>query len=413
MGLRDIIWNFLMAEGSRLPPGIRFRPEDDELVVHYLKMKVMGKRPRFELISEVDIYKFPPWDLPEKSILGSEDLKWYFFCPLKKKYSTGDRMNRTAECGFWKVTGNDRPVHLKEKLVGHIKTLIFHEGRAKGARTDWVLHEYRLEDKNLAERYIQNNKYVLCVIFQKDGPGPRNGAQYGVPYKEEDWNDDEEVGGVESGPYTGLSTPAYMLPSNCNCSVATGTLQLGSTVSESCLPETMPSRYEGIPAVGCVESGPYAGLSTPAYLLPSNCNSSVATGTLQLGRTVSESCFSETMPSHCEGLLAVHANNAVFKESGDGDILSTVLGNNVVSKEQHQNFGDDDIPSMIACFTEDNALVWNEDDKYKNPGHGGSDIDAALDPDIFKDLEDLSDSGLYFEMNDLDKPLDNSSAFPP
>lgn len=47
------------------------------------------------------------------------------------------------------------------------------------------------------------------------------------------------------------------------------------------------------------------------------------------------------------------------------------------------------------------------------PGHDGNDIDASLDPDIFKDLEDLSDSGLYFEMNDLDKPLDNSSAFPP
>lgn len=199
---------------------------------------------------------------------------------------------------------------------------------------------------------------MLCVIFQKDGLGPRNGAQYGAPFKEEDGNDDEEVGGVESGPSAGVSTPAYMLPSNCNNSVATGTSQLGGSVSESCLLETMASQYEGFPAVGCVESGPYAGLSTPAYLLPSS--SSVATGTLQLGGTVSGSCLSETMPSHCEGLPAVHG-----KELGDGDILSTVLGNNVVSKEQYQNWGDDDIPSMIERFTEDNTLVWNEDDKYK------------------------------------------------
>jgi hypothetical protein len=127
---------------------------------------------------------------------------------------------------------------------------------------------------------------VLCVIFQKDGLGPRNGAQYGAPFKEEDWNDDEEVDGVESGPSVGLSTP---LPSNCNSSIATGTLRLGGTITESCLSE-LPSHFERLPPVGCVESGPSAGLSTPADPLPSNCKSSVATGTLQFGGTVSESC---------------------------------------------------------------------------------------------------------------------------
>jgi hypothetical protein len=188
MGLRDMILNFLMVERSPLPPGIRFHPTDVELVLHDLKKKVMGKRLRFDPISEVDIYKFPPWDLPgtqedsyiysfvymisilcffrviltkmcffpssEKSILGSGDLKWYFYCPLEQKYSSGPRMNRTTKCGFWKVTGNARPVRHNEELVGSIKTLIFHEGSARGARTDWVLHEYRLEDQNLAERGI-------------------------------------------------------------------------------------------------------------------------------------------------------------------------------------------------------------------------------------------------------------------
>lgn len=49
----------------------------------------------------------------------------------------------------------------------------------------------------------------------------------------------------------------------------------------------------------------------------------------------------------------------------------------------------------------------------QNPGHDGNDIDAALGPDCFKDLEDLSQFGHYFEMDDLDQPLNNSSAFPP
>ena len=32
---------------------------------------------------------------------------------------------------------------------------------------------------------------MLCKVFQKSGPGPKNGAQYGAPFKEEDWEDDK------------------------------------------------------------------------------------------------------------------------------------------------------------------------------------------------------------------------------
>lgn len=39
--------------------------------------------------------------------------------------------------------------------------------------------------------YFQDS-YVLCKIFQKSGPGPKNGEQYGAPFKEEDWEDDAE-----------------------------------------------------------------------------------------------------------------------------------------------------------------------------------------------------------------------------
>ena len=49
---------------TSLPPGFRFHPMDDELVMYYLKKKVMGKKMSFEVISELDIYKFVPQDLP-------------------------------------------------------------------------------------------------------------------------------------------------------------------------------------------------------------------------------------------------------------------------------------------------------------------------------------------------------------
>lgn len=48
----------------RLPPGFRFHPTDEELVVYYLKRKVNGKTIEFDVIKEVDLYKCEPWDLP-------------------------------------------------------------------------------------------------------------------------------------------------------------------------------------------------------------------------------------------------------------------------------------------------------------------------------------------------------------
>lgn len=32
------------------------------------------------------------------------------------------------------------------------------------------------------------DSYVVCRIFQKNGPGPQNGAQYGAPFVEEEWD---------------------------------------------------------------------------------------------------------------------------------------------------------------------------------------------------------------------------------
>ena len=32
----------------------------------------------------------------------------------------------------------------------------------------------------------------MCRIFQKAGPGPQNGAQYGAPFVEEEWEADED-----------------------------------------------------------------------------------------------------------------------------------------------------------------------------------------------------------------------------
>lgn len=59
---------------------------------------------------------------------------------------------------------------------------------------------------------VQKDAYVLCRIFQKSGTGPKNGEQYGAPFLEEEWDEEDEVYGpgeeatahevaVSGGPY--------------------------------------------------------------------------------------------------------------------------------------------------------------------------------------------------------------------
>ncbi|CAL5355042.1 unnamed protein product [Camellia sinensis] len=161
---------------SNLPPGFRFHPTDEELIIYYLRNQAMSRPCPVSIIPEVDIYKFDPWELPEKAEFGENE--WYFFSPRDRKYPNGARPNRAAVSGYWKATGTDKSIYSGSKYVGIKKALVFYKGKPpKGAKTDWIMHEYRLNDstrptsRQNGSLSMRLDDWVLCRIYKKKNMG--------------------------------------------------------------------------------------------------------------------------------------------------------------------------------------------------------------------------------------------------
>lgn len=101
-------------------------------------------------------------------MIPTEDPEWFFFSPIDRKYPNGSRSNRATEAGYWKATGKDRMIKTKSPgliLIGKKKTLVFYRGRApNGARTNWVMHEYRTTENEVNGANSGNAK---ILIFQR------------------------------------------------------------------------------------------------------------------------------------------------------------------------------------------------------------------------------------------------------
>ncbi|KAK7320430.1 hypothetical protein VNO77_29890 [Canavalia gladiata] len=159
-------------------PGFRFHPTDEELVGFYLRRKVEKKPLRIEIIKQIDIYKYDPWDLPKVSSVGEKE--WYFFCIRGRKYRNSIRPNRVTGSGFWKATGIDKSIYcVKEphECIGLKKSLVYYRGSAgKGTKTDWMMHEFRLPPNGKTSNNPQANDandvqeaevWTLCRIFKR------------------------------------------------------------------------------------------------------------------------------------------------------------------------------------------------------------------------------------------------------
>ena len=72
----------------QLPPGFRFHPSDEELIIHYLRNKATSSPIPASIIAEVDLYKYNPWELP-----SLYHTTFFFFFFGKQPKLCLDRMN--------------------------------------------------------------------------------------------------------------------------------------------------------------------------------------------------------------------------------------------------------------------------------------------------------------------------------
>ncbi|KVH91748.1 NAC domain-containing protein 43-like [Cynara cardunculus var. scolymus] len=164
---------------SKVPPGFRFHPTEEELLHYYLRKKVAYEKIDLDVIHDVDLNKLEPWDIQEKCRIGSTPQNdWYFFSHKDKKYPTGTRTNRATAAGFWKATGRDKVIYSSFRRIGMRKTLVFYKGRAPhGQKSDWIMHEYRLDDDTITTQDYgsvsnlcdsnQEEGWVVCRVFKK------------------------------------------------------------------------------------------------------------------------------------------------------------------------------------------------------------------------------------------------------
>lgn len=446
-----------------LPPGFRFHPTDVELVMYYLKRKVMKKKFQFEAMAELNVYKYEPWDLADKSLLR-RDLEWYFFSPRERKYGSGARTNRATETGYWKATGKDRAVIYSNRTVGMIKTLIFYKGHApKGERTDWVMHEYRIEDKNLSDIGIIQDSYVICKIFQKSGLGPQNGAQYGAPFSEEEWNEVESA--EEDNPFLN----EHLQPSNHNTaeSLARTTTSCSMTISKVVQCPTQPLAINqpcstADPSEGVVSWLPicadvakhsienYTSENTSVFKSPQGTPGPITSATFSeevnnareicaIPLPVNEQGLS--VPSPYRNLDNLGALNSIvpgatsswpLSEPGlQGPSAPSTLVTNMPC-----DLPEDDITALLSMFGEDSSMISVENNEQFNTVHTDQSVKAQTCVDknsIFTGLGDLNNLGelwksgfdfsntsdanytpntmlldddmIFLELKDLDSPL--------
>ncbi|WOH04949.1 hypothetical protein DCAR_0624361 [Daucus carota subsp. sativus] len=154
-----------------LPPGFRFCPTDEELLVHFLQRKASLLPYHPDIIPDLDLYPYDPWDLEGKAL--GEGSKWYFYSRRTQ--------NRITSNGYWNPLGGDESIYSSStsKKVGTKKYYAFYIGASsEGVKTNWIMQEYKLSDAAASSSRSSSSKrkssktdhtkWVVCRVYEHD-----------------------------------------------------------------------------------------------------------------------------------------------------------------------------------------------------------------------------------------------------
>ncbi|CAI9773751.1 unnamed protein product [Fraxinus pennsylvanica] len=162
------------------PPGYRFQPTDEELILFYLQKKAKNlPMPWNSSIVERDLYgehatpwnvfsDNDPWDISisrGKDGTNSMKITLYVFTKLLKIGKK--RTERRAGCGTWDgQTGAKMIKNCNGEIIGSSKMLSFEakedSDAIKKIHGHWIMHEYSLDGVSLNEHTSKD--YVICKI---------------------------------------------------------------------------------------------------------------------------------------------------------------------------------------------------------------------------------------------------------
>ncbi|XP_039813378.1 NAC domain-containing protein 83-like isoform X2 [Panicum virgatum] len=190
------------APVAGLPIGFRFRPTDEELLLHYLRRKALACPLPAGIIPDADLARLHPWDLLPPGGGGgggggdADGERFFFYRPATRCWRKGGGVARAAGTGVWRPSGKEKLVVSPrcKRPVGTKRTLVFCRGRARGAaRTDWAMHEYRLLPAGLhpfhgcaaagssTATHVSCHgaaaDWVVCRIFKRTKPAAHRGRE--------------------------------------------------------------------------------------------------------------------------------------------------------------------------------------------------------------------------------------------
>ncbi|KAE8672682.1 UDP-glycosyltransferase 85A2-like [Hibiscus syriacus] len=171
------------SRNVNLPPGFRFYPTDEDLVVHFLQRKAALLPCHPDVIPDLDLVPYDPWELDGKAL--GEGKQWYFYSRRTKNRSTGN--------GYWKPMGIDEPVvnSNSSNKVGMKKYFVFYIGESgpAGIKTNWIMQEYRLSDSDSdsgssrsskrrgGQSKIDYRKWVVCRVYERNCSEEEDGTE--------------------------------------------------------------------------------------------------------------------------------------------------------------------------------------------------------------------------------------------